>query len=93
MVSVAIDITNGILQTKTAIKVLRDDEDDSKLILFIDTLLSIMKIYLTAIASIEFDDDANGSGEICSVLFSSVLFFILFHYDTIIDLFTSTSCS
>ena len=74
MVSVAIDITNGILQTKTAIKVLRDDEDDSKLILFIDTLLSIMKIYLTAIASIEFDDDANGSGEICSLLFSSLLF-------------------
>ena len=64
-ISAAIDIVNSLLQSKEAIDLLCDDIKMTKLIIFIDTLLSIIKIYssyTTKASMFYIDEDTAGNG-------------------------------
>ena len=64
-ISAAIDIVNSLLQSKEAIDLLCDDIQMTKLIIFIDTLLSIIKIYssyTTKASMFYIDEDTAGNG-------------------------------
>lgn len=60
-ITVALDLTNLILQNPEAVHII--SEDENKLIEFIDVLIRIIKFYLNLMCFNESDEDTDGNGK------------------------------